>query len=153
MALPFSPAAHADVVEVATMTFQSGAQFTGSVSFANDYSSITGVNGVLTGYQYGSDGYVGSGSDVIDAVLALNTNYSTGAPIYGNFLLDGPSDGSNAFNFIQFTYNYANAPNLIFADPSSGIFGTGKLILLKETWKLSGFDQLSLDGNRFLCRG
>jgi hypothetical protein len=51
-----------------------------------------------------------SAGDYRLAVPALNTNYSTGPPIYGNFLLDGPSDGSNAFNFIQFTYDYSNAP-------------------------------------------
>jgi hypothetical protein len=120
--------AEADVVESVTMNFQSGAEFSGSVSFATDYSSITSVSGTLTGYQYGTAGYVGTGSDTIDAVLALNTNYSSGPPIYGNFLLDGPSDGSNGFNFIQFTYDYSNAPILIFADSGAGIFGTGNYI-------------------------
>jgi hypothetical protein len=126
--------AKADVVESVTMNFQSGAQFSGSVSFADDLSSITGVNGNLTGYQYGTTGYVGTGSDVIDAVYALNTNYSSGPPIYGNFLLDGPSDGSSSYNFIQFTYDYTNAPTLVFADPSSGIFGTGNYINYQDAF-------------------
>jgi hypothetical protein len=59
---------------------------------------------------------------------AIGSGVGTGPPIYGNFLMDGPSDGSQTYNFIQFTYNYAIAPNLIFADASSGIFGTGNYI-------------------------
>jgi hypothetical protein len=53
----------------------------------------------------------------------LNTNYGSGPSIYGNFLFDG-----SGFNFIQFTYDYSNAPTLIFADPSAGDFGTGNYI-------------------------
>ena len=81
-----------------------------------------------TGYQYGTTRYVGTGSDVIDAVFSLNTNYSTGPSIYGTFLLDGPSDGSNAFHFVQLTYDYTNAPALVFADASAGIFDTGNYV-------------------------
>jgi hypothetical protein len=120
--------AKADVVESVTMDFQSGAIFTGTVSFTNDFSSITDVNGTLTGYQYPTVGYVGTGADVIDSVFALNANYSSGAPIYGNFLQDGPSDGTASFNLILFTYDYANAPTLVFADPSAGYLGLGNSV-------------------------
>jgi hypothetical protein len=124
----FADRAKADVVESVNMTFQSGATFSGSVSFTNDFSSITDVSGTLTGYQYPTVGYVGTGSDVIDSVFALNTNYSSGPPIYGNFLQDGPSDGSAPFNFILFTYDYTNAPTLVLADPSAGYLGLGNSV-------------------------
>jgi hypothetical protein len=92
----------------------------------------------LAGYQYGTTGYVGTGSDVINAVFSLNSSYtdpSAGLNVYGNFLLDGPSDGSSYFNFIQFTCDYSNAPALVFADPSFGLSGTGTTLIPKTLRK------------------
>jgi hypothetical protein len=108
------PQAKADVVESVNLTFASGATFSGAVDFSNDYSYVTGVNGILTGYQYGSIGYLGSGSDLIDVVWPpIGTNYSgVSGDIFGTWLLDGTSvfDYSNYFGF---SYDYTKAPVLV----------------------------------------
>jgi hypothetical protein len=100
-------AASASVVEAVNMTFQSGATFSGDVTFANDFSSYNAVTGTLSGGPYGTD----SINWVWDA-----QNYSTGSNNFSNFLMDG--SGANEVgtwsNFIQFAYNYSGAPTLSF---------------------------------------
>ena len=113
----------ANVVLDVNMSFQSGATFTGSVSFADDYSSINGVTGTLTGYQFGTTGYVGTGSDAINWVWD-GYNYSTGAGHYSNFLMDGsPGSYGDFYNWIQFAYDYSAAPVLTF---TSGVSSTSQ---------------------------
>jgi hypothetical protein len=109
-------AVHAAVQQV-DLTFKSGATFTGEVTFASDYSSVTAVTGTLTGYQYGTSGFVGSGSVSINWVQFPGFNYSTGAGNFSTFLLDGPE--SEEFNWIQFAYNYSAAPVLTFTSGAS----------------------------------
>ena len=111
------PAARADNTDDVNLTFASGATFTGTVDFANDSSSITRVNGILTGYEYGISGYTGVGSDSINWVWGLCGNCSglSGAQ-FGNLLMDGIpfGDGFGDYsNFIAFTYDYTNAPSLV----------------------------------------
>jgi hypothetical protein len=116
--------AKAQEVDFVTMTFQSGATFTGTVDFASGYTSVTGVSGVLKGYQYGTSGYVGgSSSDLIDWVWFPGSNYSSGPDDFGTFLMDGPQNNYSAFSdWIQFTYNYSSAPALTFANV--GVYDT-----------------------------
>jgi hypothetical protein len=127
--------ARADQIATVDMTFQSGATFTGTVDFANDYSSVTGVNGVLTGYVLGPNGYQGTGSDVIDWVyyddsLALPPGYNfasgNGPYVFGTYLVDGSSaSDTSAYNFIAFTYDYSAAPVLTFASIPQTFTGLG----------------------------
>src|SRR5580692_1970970 len=111
-----APSAKADNVDNVNLTFASGATFTGTVGFADDFSSITSVNGTLTGYEDGISGFTGVGSDSINWVWGLCGNCS-GLPgdQFGNLLMDGTPFG-NGFgdysNFIAFTYDYTNAPDL-----------------------------------------
>jgi hypothetical protein len=121
----FGGAAQA-AVERVDLTFLSGATFTGWVTFASDYSSVTAVTGTLTGYQYGTSGYVGSGSESIEWVQYPGFNYSTGAGNFSTFLLDGPESGK-FYNWIQFAYNYSAAPVLTFTSGVS-IFGTDNYV-------------------------
>jgi hypothetical protein len=114
--------ARADNIETVTMTFQSGATFSGTVDLSNDFSTVTGVAGTLYGYQFGAFGYVGSGSDTISWVYDQGTNFATGTNLFGTFLMDGtPGPGTPNFlgavftNLITFDYNYGSAPNLTFA--------------------------------------
>ena len=58
--------AKADPIDNVNLTFQSGATFSGTVTLAPDYSYIEAATGTLTGYQYGTNAFVGSGSDAID---------------------------------------------------------------------------------------
>jgi len=116
LGLAMATPARADNVDNVTLNFQSGAQFVGTVDFANDYSYVIGVSGMLSGYQVGTTGYQGSGSDSIDWVWGpIGTNYSPGnGDVFATWLLDGTP--SNWFNFIGFEYDYTNAPVLITAN-------------------------------------
>ena len=115
--------AKAQVTDDLTMTFQSGATFNGTVTFASDYSSVTGVDGILTGYQSGTEGYVGSGSDNISWIWDPGDNYASGTDNFGTFLMDGTGSetyGETYWNWIAFTYDYTNAPTLEFSGVGYG---------------------------------
>ena len=110
--LAAATSAKADNVDNVNLTFASGATFSGTVDFANDYSYITGVNGTLYGYQSGITGYQGSGSDVIDWVWATTNQSGVATPnVFGTWLMDGISPTWS--NFIGFSYDYTNAPTLV----------------------------------------
>jgi hypothetical protein len=121
--LAAATSAKADPTEAVNMTFASGATFFGAVMFAPDYSSLEAVTGTLTGYQYGTFGYVGSGSDTISWIYDPGSNFASAPDVFENFLMDG-SRGGTYFNWIDFTYNYSGAPTLIFDNnPADGFAG------------------------------
>jgi hypothetical protein len=113
-------AAKADQTDAVTMLFQSGATFSGTVTFANDYSYMTGVSGILTGYQYGTSGYLGTGCDPISWVYSPVTNYANDPGNFSNYLMDG-TPTTTFYNVIQFTYNYSGGFP-IFAATDSNFF-------------------------------
>jgi hypothetical protein len=121
----YGGAAQASVIDAVEMTFQSGATFSGLVTFADDYSFVTNVTGTLTGYQFGTAGYVGgSATDSINWVWD-NVNHSTGAQNYSTFLMDGTD--LDYWHWIQFAYNYSAAPTLSFTSGVS-VFGTDNFV-------------------------
>jgi hypothetical protein len=122
----FASAARADEIDSVTMNFQSGATFTGTVTFATGFTSVTGVSGTLTGYQDGTSGYVGSGSDAISWVWYPGSNFATGIDNFGTFLMDG-TDYTHYSNWIEFTYNYSGG-FLTLASSAVGYGGTGNYI-------------------------
>jgi hypothetical protein len=103
----------AGVVTSVTETFASGAKFTGLVTFLDDYSNVSAVDGWLTGGTYGND-YI---SWIWDPSPAGNYASGFGPQYGGNFLMDGPADGSNSVYLITFTWDFSNAPNLVLASP------------------------------------
>jgi len=109
--------AQAQVTRSLDMTFQSGATFSGTVTFTNDYSSVLDVTGNLHGYS-SSGGFDGTSDDSINWVWNGGSNFSTGDGNYSTFLMDGPGSGYDSFggynNWIQLAYNYSNAPTLLF---------------------------------------
>lgn len=116
--------AQAQVTRGLNMTFASGATFNGTVTFANDYSSVLDVTGTLHGYT--TFGFDGVSDDTIDWVWASGANFSSGSGNYSTFLMDGPGSGYNSFggysNWIQLAYNYSSAPTLLF---TSGVSVNG----------------------------
>lgn len=117
------PAA-ATVILPVNMAFQSGATFSGSVSFADDYSQVTGVTGNLHGYSYGG-GYDGVSDDLISWVWNPGSNFASGPSTFGTFLMDGPagvySYGSGGYtHWVTFTYDYSAAPTLTFSAAGYG---------------------------------
>jgi len=101
--------ANAGVVENVDMTFQSGATFVGSVTFADDFSAATNVSGTLSGGSYGSE--------AIDWVWAPSANFSSGTDNYSNFLMSGSPQGWA--NFIQIAVNYSDPAQLVFTSGKS----------------------------------
>ena len=112
-------------VDNVSLTFASGAAFTGTVDFAIDYSSVAGVSGVLSDYEDGISGFTGTGSDSINWVWGLCGNCSgLSGDQYGTFLMDGTPDGSGFgvySNLIAFTYDYSGAPNLLLDSGGYGV--------------------------------
>jgi hypothetical protein len=103
----FAPTlASASVVEHVTMNFASGATFSGDVTFADDLSSYTGVDGTLSGGSYGTES--------INWIWSTN-NFSSGTDNFSNWLM-----GSG--HYIQLAYNYSNPAQLTF---TSGISYSG----------------------------
>jgi len=118
--LVLAPSANADNFQSVNLTYSSGATFSGTLSFTDDYTSITGVNGVLTGYQDGTTGYTGSGSDSITWVYQPGLVAAPG--IFGTFLFDGTPDAGYS-NMIFFLYDYSNAPSLVLRPDVGMLFG------------------------------
>jgi len=106
-----APRARADAVEALDLTFQSGATFIGTVDLSDDYSSVTGVNGVLAGGPYTTQD--------ISWVWDLGVNHSTATDVFSTFLMSGTPgpgtpnvDGATFDDFVGFSYDYALAPNI-----------------------------------------
>jgi hypothetical protein len=125
--------AWADISQNVSETFKSGATFNGTVTFLNDYSNLTGVNGILSGGNGVGTGGLGYGNDAITWIFYPPNNYASSyGPQYGeNFLMDGPpcsvanvaAGNCDTFtNFIEFTWDHSGAPNLVFANPG-GVLG------------------------------
>ena len=109
-AATFCTSAFAGVVYDYHASMQSGAVFDGQVTLADDYQSVTAVDGYLTGADYGNDhlSWVWqNGENFADA------NQST----YGTFLMDG---GVNSGYTYFLTYNFANAPSLVLSNVAYG---------------------------------
>ena len=116
------PASAAIVLPVET-TYANGARFAGLVTFADDFSRILDVDGILYGYGYfGRTGasytYNATRSSVISWVWNGGSDYAAGASIYGTYLMSGTNTG-NYGSFIQFGYDFSNAPNLNFTSTGS----------------------------------
>lgn len=115
LALP----AFADQTQYVDMTFQNGATFVGTINFADDFQSVTGVNGILSGYQYGVTDYVGSGSDTMSWIWYPGNNFAPVGTTFGTFLMDG-TGYTDYTHWISFTYDYSAAPQLTFASVGYG---------------------------------
>jgi hypothetical protein len=130
------PVAAAEVLNV-TMEFASGAAFTGSVTFADDFSSYSAVDGELVGYQNGV--YTGIGSTPINWVWD-SSNRSTGQNNFSNWLM-GPGPQSYYDTYIQLAYNYADPANLTF---TSGVSegGTDNFINYRDAFVSGSFSSV-----------
>jgi PEP-CTERM motif len=112
--LGLAAAGRAANVETLNEVFASGATFNGQLTFTNDYSNLTAVNGLLTGGGYGSD----SINWIWDQTINFASSY--GAQYGGNFLMDGTTCGNECGTwtyFITLTWDFSGAPNLLIATP------------------------------------
>lgn len=116
--LGFSQDANALVVKAADFKFESGAQFTGQITFLDDLSAVASVAGTLTGYQEGITGFTGSGSTVIDWVWFGGLDFNPSPTQVATFLMDGV-DFSQYSNWISFAYDLS-APGITLAPGGTG---------------------------------
>ena len=114
--------ADAMVVANADLDFLSGAEFIGQIFFADDFSSVTGVNGILTGYQDGIHGYTGIGSTLINWVWLGGLDFNPSPTQVATFLMNGTEVPMDYSNWITFAYDLSSAPSIILA-PGGGSFG------------------------------
>jgi hypothetical protein len=94
--------AQADVVHNLTMNFQSGAQFTGTVTFKNDYSSLLDASGSVTsgfypGFTVGWTWYQGAGPIDSQNEDALPNTLE-------DYLMQGPDIDHSDFNQIGISW-------------------------------------------------
>lgn len=109
--------------EYVDMNLASGGSFVGTVTFADNYTEVVGVSGTLYGYSPSIQGYVGGGaSDPISSVYTEGGTYpigynwvSSGGNVFGTYLMDAGTCYSGYCNWIDFSYDYTNAPALTFA--------------------------------------
>lgn len=135
--VPASAAQATQTVNV-SMYFQSGASFSGTVDFTDDFSSYTDVAGTLFGYQGGY--YTGVGSTSINWVWDT-INYSSGANNFSNWLMNGTPFGTDYDAFIQLAYNYSDPNNLTFTGGVS-VLGTDNYINYSDPLVEGSFEQL-----------
>jgi len=117
--LGFAQNAEAVVVRSAVLNFESGAQFTGTISFADDFSAVAGVSGVLTGYQDGVYGYTGTGSTAISWLWLGGLDFNPSPTQVATFLMNG-TGYADYTNWISFAYDLAAAPAIVLAPGGPG---------------------------------
>jgi hypothetical protein len=99
--------ASANVVENVTMDFQSGATFTGQVTFLDDFSQATAVSGTLNGGGYGTD--------PINWIWSNDSYGDASQNQFANYLMDSrPSLYGNYSNWIYLSVDYSNPNELAF---------------------------------------
>ena len=151
--------ANASVVKAVNLNFASGATFSGSVTFANDFSSYSAVSGILRGYSLTSSYYNPTATDSINWVWDT-TNYATGSKAFSNFLMDGSRNRSynhwitfgynynaNGITMFRGGYNYGSRNNVDYSDR----FTTGTVSSVPEPALLTLFG-LGLVGVAFIRR-
>jgi hypothetical protein len=112
--------ADAMVVTAADFDFASGAEFIGQILFADDFSSVIGVNGVLSGYQDGIHGFTGAGSTLINWVWLGGFDINPSPTQVATFLMNGSETPMDFSNWISFAYDISALPNIILAPGGSG---------------------------------
>ncbi len=110
LSVTFAMSASAAVVQNVYEEFASGAVFSGTVTFTDTFDRLLDVDGYITGASYGNQhmNWIWDESD-----------FAGSAQTGGNFLMNGTSYNDYS-HWISFTWNYSNAPTLIFSNAGYG---------------------------------
>jgi hypothetical protein len=99
-------AAKASTIETVYWTLANGAVFSGTLTFSNaSLTTLTGVDATLTDYDFGTKGFTGTGSDLMDAVVISGIGASTGRSYE---VSDGNSSHPLKENTFSFDLNISN---------------------------------------------
>ncbi len=97
----------------ANFAFESGASFSGVLTFLDDFSNLSAVSGTLQGGAYGAR--------VLNWVWSEDNNFQAqaGGPGHAhNYLMDGrrtgPGEGNGSYDsFVSLNWNYADPANIV----------------------------------------
>jgi len=118
--------ARASVVESVNMNFQSGATFSGLMTFADDFSSISAVTGTLFGYSSTFGAYYQPDTSTnITWLFNHGTNQSSAPGTFSEYLLDGQDLGANSWhaNTLYFEYDYSD-PSALVVTSNTYVYNT-----------------------------
>jgi hypothetical protein len=120
--------ARADVIQHLHETFESGAVFDGKLTFADGYTGLLEVDGVLSGALYG-DEHIGWAWNISTGVTG---GYMADiAGMRNDWLMDG-SPSTGYLNFIGLSWSYPATGLVVDIDPSLNAYYAG----------VSGFDHV-----------
>jgi hypothetical protein len=117
--------AHADVTENINLTYASGASFDGTIVCTDDFSSVTTLNGILSGYDSSGQAFQAGLAEAITAVSPYNAAaiYNLGPNTFFSQVWDG-----GFTNWLDLGYSYDSSGITLSAggvesDPSNGLLG------------------------------
>jgi hypothetical protein len=114
-----APSAKASTIETVDWTLANGAVFNGTLTFSNSsLTTLTAVDATLTDYEFGTKGFVGTGSDLMDTVVISGLGASTGRTYE-------VSDGNILHPLKENTFSF----DLNISNPNDPMIVTGNDIL------------------------
>jgi len=118
--LAISTSAKASTIESVYWTLANGAVFSGTLTFSNaSLTTLTAVDATLTDYDFGTKGFVGSGSELMDTVVISGLGGPTGKSYE---VSDGNTSHLLKENFFSFDLNISN-PNDVILVVGNDILG------------------------------
>jgi hypothetical protein len=118
-------AAKASTIESIDWTLANGAVLSGTLTFSNsNLTTLTAVDATLTDYEFGTKGFVGTGSDLMDTVVISGIGASTGRSYE---VSDGNSSHPLKENTFSFDLNISNPndPMIVTGNDILGVPHTG----------------------------
>jgi hypothetical protein len=98
--------AKASTIETVDWTLANGAVFSGTLTFSNaSLTTLTGVDATLTDYDFGTKGFTGTGSELMDSIVISGIGASTGRSYE---VSDGNSSHPLKENTFSFDLNISN---------------------------------------------
>lgn len=113
--------ASADVVAHLHETMQSGATFDGNLTFADDYSALLGVDGILSGDAYGDDYFSWVWKVGTQQTAGNSTNI---AGVRNDWLMDGTFE-TGYRNYLGLTWNYPAGSLVVNLSPELQTYYAG----------------------------
>ena len=117
--------AKASTIETIDWTLANGAVLSGTLTFSNSsLTTLTAVDATLTDYEFGTKGFVGTGSDLMDTVVISGLGASTGRSYE---VSDGNSSHPLKENTFSFDLNISNPndPMIVTGNDILGVPRTG----------------------------
>ena len=125
--------AKASTIETIDWTLANGAVLSGTLTFSNSsLTTLTAVDATLTDYEFGTKGFVGTGSDLMDTVVISGLGASTGRSYE---VSDGNSLHPLKENTFSFDLNISNPndPTIVTGNDILGLPRTGADVALDAT--------------------